>query len=57
VGGSGHSSSLASRSAKAELCELTVRQILEWSGPLKVSYLARTIFRSWPGAPIQLARP
>lgn len=34
--------------APADLCELTDRQVLEWSGPLKVSYLTRTNFGSWP---------
>jgi len=31
----------------AELCALTFRQVSEWSGPLAVSYLARTNCRSW----------
>ena len=30
----------------AELCALTFRQVPEWSGPLTVSYLARTNCRS-----------
>ena len=33
--------------APAELCALTFRQVPEWSGPLTVSYLARTNCRSW----------
>ena len=31
----------------AELCALTFRQVPEWSGPLTISYLARTNCRSW----------
>jgi len=35
--------------AWAELCALTFREVPEWSGPLTVSYRARTNCRSWLG--------